>query len=392
MKRRYVLKNPAKLAAARAGDRLLAILAPFLRRPLPARPKVIGCLLLDHIGDVVLATPALRHLRISFPEARIVVFVGPWASQVLRGNPDVDEIVEFAAPWFRRDAEGRIIPGARRRGIKALTVLLREYSLDLALDFRGDFRHIVAMYRAAVSARAGFGITGGGLLLTAEAHYPIESHAVIRHLALALAVADRAKQGEEPPAGVIEGLSSQSLDEVTPEKNPLIYEIDADALSWAHQWALMHRILRPRAVLHPGAGRADKIWPAEKWHELLLGLRERGYSVIITGSPEEKRLALAVTGGSTPYGTAIAAGDATLVQTAALISGSELFVGEDTGPLHIAAATGVRTIGLFGANSDPEVWAPWSKNARVVTPAAPGREPMDGIEAHQILSVVDGVD
>ena len=82
--------------------RLLALLArPLARR----RPVAVASVLYvkpDHLGDLLLATPALAELRQRLPAARITALVGPWAAVVLRRNPDVDALLTCPFPGFER--------------------------------------------------------------------------------------------------------------------------------------------------------------------------------------------------------------------------------------------------------------------------------------------------
>ncbi|MCU0494799.1 MAG: hypothetical protein MUD01_24705, partial [Chloroflexaceae bacterium] len=83
--------------------RLLALLArPFVVRRAPAIPRRILVIKPDHLGDVLLATPALVRLRESFPQALIVALVGPWAAVVLAHNPTIDALLTLPFPGFDR--------------------------------------------------------------------------------------------------------------------------------------------------------------------------------------------------------------------------------------------------------------------------------------------------
>src|SRR4051794_12817113 len=82
--------------------RLIAIMAgPLARRPHSAIESILY-IKPDHLGDLLLATPALADLRRHHPRARIAALVGPWSELVLRRNPDVDVLLICPFPGFER--------------------------------------------------------------------------------------------------------------------------------------------------------------------------------------------------------------------------------------------------------------------------------------------------
>jgi ADP-heptose:LPS heptosyltransferase len=121
---------------------------------------------------------------------------------------------------------------------------------------------------------------------------------------------------------------------------------------------------KPYAVLRPGASAADKRWPVEHFASLARWLREeKGFAVVANLGPgdgdvaEETRRALAP--------EAVLFDSLDLRELTALLARAELFVGNDSGPTHIAAALGRPTVVIFGA-SNPVHWAPWQAPHRLV--------------------------
>jgi len=405
---KYVLVNPTKKALVRTVDAVGGLVYGKLIRRLtsgvstpPKQINSIGCLLLDHIGDVLMATPALAYLRKTYPDAKITAIVGPWARGVLEGNPDVDEIIEFTAPWFERDPEGILRTSGRQAGILGLRELFRTNWFDMVIDFRGDLRHIIAMARSPVPFTVGYGITGGGFMLSMEVPYPYGHHAVVKHLGLPVAVAVAAEPSSEsgprpvPNADTYLGGAGASAirpgELPMPADHPLVMPISSDSRGSIRSRIKLMSLLGLVAVVHPGAGRPDKIWQIEKWHALIKRLMLNGYSVLVSGSKAETELVEAVSGPFTatsegsgaPWSTpevdagmdvprrvVAMAGMTSLNELAALIDECDLYIGGDTGPTHIAASTSTPVVALYGENSDPIAWGPWGSNERVVTPHA----------------------
>lgn len=115
---------------------------------------------------------------------------------------------------------------------------------------------------------------------------------------------------------------------------------------------------RPYVLFVPGgsAHRLDKRWPAERYGQLGKILAERGYDVVIIGGPQESALARQI---QREVGQARdLTGRTDFAKVAVLGAKASLVVGNDTGPLHLAAATGSPTVVLFSSASDPELAAP----------------------------------
>jgi ADP-heptose:LPS heptosyltransferase len=113
---------------------------------------------------------------------------------------------------------------------------------------------------------------------------------------------------------------------------------------------------RPYAVLHPFASTALKQWPEQRFIELAAGLRQQGLTPVFIGTAQDQFGAFA--------GFEQAAGQS-LPETMGLIRGAALFVGNDSGPAHLAAAAGTPAVVLFGP-SDMEIWRPWKAHAEAL--------------------------
>lgn len=128
------------------------------------------------------------------------------------------------------------------------------------------------------------------------------------------------------------------------------------------------------AVMRPGASLPNKRWPAERFAEIARWLREaHGMATVVNLGPGDEAIAEEV---KRQFAPAVKSGSGAIVEgldlrgLIALLAGSSLFVGNDTGPTHIAAALGKRCVVVFGA-SDSKVWSPWKAEHRVVENAYP---------------------
>jgi heptosyltransferase III len=115
--------------------------------------------------------------------------------------------------------------------------------------------------------------------------------------------------------------------------------------------------LRPYVVIHPFASAPDKAWPAERFVSVAARLLSQGLQPVILAGPSDD---------ASPFEAFDVYRNAPLRDVKNLMSGAALFIGNDSGPAHIAAAFGVPVVVLFGP-SNPVTWAPWRTEARVLT-------------------------
>jgi heptosyltransferase-2/heptosyltransferase-3 len=187
------------------------------------------------------------------------------------------------------------------------------------------------------------------LLTDALPHKPTE-HVTVQALALVEHFATSHGQGEQR--------SSNPSDIL--QVAPILPE-DRD---WAALWLEAHGISPERTIvaIHPGAGGVAKHWVPARWTSVVNALLAAGYQVIVTGGPEEGALVRQVCSGITGTVHTII-GEASLGQLAAVFERCALVMGVDSGPLHLAAATGAQTAVLFGPG-DHLRFGPWGPPER----------------------------
>jgi heptosyltransferase-3 len=119
---------------------------------------------------------------------------------------------------------------------------------------------------------------------------------------------------------------------------------------------------RPYVVIHPASIMATKRWEARRFGEVARALAARGLTIVVTAGPGEESYTSQV--AHDIEGTVILLG-ITIAELAELIRGARLYVGNDSGPMHLAAAVGTPTVAVWGS-SDSRRWRPWGVNHRVV--------------------------
>jgi ADP-heptose:LPS heptosyltransferase len=284
------------------------------------------------LGDVALALPALRHLaRLGFT---VTLAVEPWLVGLCREGGAAATVLDLEALALHRLFAGPLgaaVP-ARLGGFDAVVSWLGA----------GD-----PGYRAALAALA-----PRVVVARARPDAGARRH-VARHLLETLAPLGSLPAGA-PPARLGVGPASAA---------------------WAETW-LAERGLGAAApvVVHPGAGAPAKVWPG--FGDLLARLRAEGHAVIVSAGPADAPAAPEAPDG-------IRAAGLPLERLAALIARARAFVGNDSGPTHLAAALGCPTVALFGP-TDPAVWAPLGPRVRVVA-GADVAAPWRGVTAERVM-------
>ncbi len=296
-------------------------------------PRNILGIKLVGLGDTVLMLTPLAALRREFPGARITVLVTPLSVGILTAQPSIDDTIVY--DLFGKD---RGIAGILR-----IVRSLRARKFDCVIDFEQHFQltSIVA-YLTGARRRLGFyfGESPRKGIFTDPVAIDPNRHMVDSYMHLLVPL----------------GLTSPAVQELERISIP---DEDAEPVE---KW-LSAAGIGPGDVLvgmHPGSGpRAPaKRWGAGNYAEIINRLvAEYDARVVITGSPGERELADTIIGLAGRAGVYNVAGELSIRQTAALIRECHLFISNDTGPMHMAAAVGTPTIGIFGPET-PVRYAP----------------------------------
>ena len=285
---------------------------------------------LRYIGDVVLCTPVLRAFKEAYPKANLVCVVNPGTEKVLGHNPHVDDVL--------------LLP--RGSVLKQFQFLrkLRSWGFDCVIDLTDGDRSAFMTAMTGAPIKIGFNHENRwrGMVYSQCVKAQYGTMHMVDYHAEAL----------------------KSIGVKLSGRNPEII-VNEKEVQKAQQLLQEHRLKnRPWIMIHPSARYWFKAWPAERFAALSDWLAGKGYSVVLVGDTqdkevEEKILRLA------QHKPLSFIGQTSLLELAALMKQCHLFVGNDGGPMHIAAAVGCPVLALFGP-SDPAVWGPKGNNTSVI--------------------------
>jgi heptosyltransferase-1 len=303
---------------------------------------------LGAMGDVIHALPAVAALRHAWPDAQIGWAIEERWAALLCARPELR--LDTRSPEKPLvDAVHTLDPRAWRaapfsdetwRELRGAFAGIRASRYDLAIDFQGLMKSAVVAQLSGASARAGLARTRE---TTATLFYTrriatAAAHVVNQNLQLANALT------RQPPPNA-----------------EFVLPRDPQAEQWCDQtvgragWSSF-------AILSPGAGWGAKLWPAERYGEVARALRMHGITSVVNHGPGEEALAQVVVQAA---GGAAASLRCSVAELLALTRRARIFVGGDTGPMHLAAALKVPVVALFGP-TDPQRNGPFGTRAVVL--------------------------
>ncbi len=280
---------------------------------------------LGSIGDIVHTLPALAAIRKAFADAEISWVVEERSSEILKGNPFIDNLIEVDTRRLRRRRDIDKIVHEAGRQLRGL----RRFGFDVSIDFQGLLKSAAIAKLSGAKRRWGFSRVGlrepmSRLLLTNTVQTPTQIHVIRKNLVLAAGALD------------IE-ISNSDLE----------FPIASSAENISEAEAVTEKSGGEFAILNPGGGWVTKLWHTERFGQLADRLwEEKGLRSVVTTGPNEDDLAEKVAANSR-------SGKLTFAQLSLkgfyeLAKRSRVYVGGDTGPTHIAVAAGMPVVGLFG--------------------------------------------
>ena len=304
---------------------------------------------LGAIGDVVRTLPALDLLARTRPHAGIDWLVEERSASLLEGHPQIRSVVIFP----RRELAslgGSLRLFAATALLRAQLARLRAADYHAVVDFQGSFKSAWLASRTGSARRFG----------PARGHGREASH---------LFYTDRVDPGPERMSRVernLRFLAAAGLVAPGAPSPPPRAQLPLTAADRAWAEGVLGSLApaaRPRVLLYPGTSerQAYKRWPADRYGRVAGRLADAGVQVLIAGGPgEEGMVEAACAAASSPPARVPRS---SLRQLAALLERTDLFVGGDTGPMHLAWAAGSKVLGLFGA-TDPVINAPYDPGRR----------------------------
>ncbi|RPI24940.1 MAG: lipopolysaccharide heptosyltransferase family protein [Acidobacteria bacterium] len=335
--------------------------------------KSVLVIKLSSVGDVVMATAAVSHLKAE-TGASITWIVDEGMASILDHNPLVDRLLLYPRDPFHKDSR-TALSFTRRSAELVRTLLSREY--DLAIDLQGRPRTYLLLQAARAGRKIGRGLFP--LLPQTVRH----RRSVQRHAVLAC----------------FETLDLLGLPR--PAEPRLFLPSTREDCSKVGQLLTSLGTARGRyAVILPATTWRSKTWPAEHWTKTADWLIGQGLDVILLGSSRDLEITERIRGNVKKPGRLFPLlGCLNLRELLPLFQGARLVLGGDTGPVHIAAATEVPIVALYGA-SDPLRTGPWPPG-RALTLTAPGcracrlpqcrRKCMPRLLPDQVIAAVEGL-
>jgi lipopolysaccharide heptosyltransferase I len=314
--------------------------APLLGKVLVVR--------LSAMGDIIHALPAITSLRAANPDLQIGWLVEQRWSELLGARetdrlaprspakPLVDcvHLANFKA-WRKA-----LLSDESWREMKALRHEVRSAKYDCALDLQGAIRSALAAQASGAPMRIG----------------PAEPREKPASLFYTRPISTLGAHVVDHALSIVSQAAGQALSYVPPQ-----FPVDPTAEAWADR--TLEQLGSDRlAILNPGAGWGAKCWPAESFGAVARALKELSLTSVVNHGPGEESLAQAVQASSSNNAIPLKCSVGELI---ALTRRASLFVGGDTGPMHLAAALGVPVVALFGPTR-PERNGPYATRSIVL--------------------------
>lgn len=289
------------------------------------------------IGDTILTVPFLRNLRAAYPDAQIDVLVGPQSGSVLDGCPYINNAIVFDTTRFHKYDSG----SGQKGNFLSYAWQLRTQKYDIAFVLKRSLSSALLAWLSGARYRVGYDTENRCLLLTHKVAWRQDIHEVESTL-------DVLRAGGVPISDThleawISPQEKQNIEALVPELQDN----------------------RLKVLIHAAAAHPDKIYPSEHWAKIIAQLKaQRNVLPFFTGAAQDHALYEEISRLSGVAGVNLA-GKLSLRQSMSLYQQMSLAICVDSGPAHLAAATGTPTIALFGP-TDPERWAPWGKQHQAI--------------------------
>lgn len=291
------------------------------------------------VGDAIMSIPALSAMRTRWPEAEITILARPWVAELYHGQSFADRVMTL-------DTKSRS-PFAMEKAARSL----RQEKFDCAVLLQNAFSAAWLVWRAQVPERIGYSRDGRGILLTKAVPVPrngqISPHETFYYLELLRR------------AGWLESI---------PQVTQISFAL-SDGAAEAAEARLCEKGMRrgvKRIALAPGAAYGSaKCWPPERFAAVSDALiDEFNADVILFGASSELEICRKIA-DRMQHRPVILAGQTSIGELPAFFSRCNLFIGNDSGAMHVAAAVGVPVVAVFGP-TDQHGTAPMTSQKRLV--------------------------
>jgi heptosyltransferase-2 len=298
------------------------------------------------VGDAVMAIPTLETIRVSKPNDEICVLARPVVADLFSGQRFTDRILQYD---FRGKHRGWL-------GRERLAAELRNEKFDIAVLLQNAFEAAWLVWRANIPVRIGYARDARRPLLTKPIPAPkegeIPSHESHYYLELLHRVGWASTPGAIPPIRLLVSEEARQRGDST------LRAVGARENVW-------------RCAIAPGASYgAAKCWPPERFAQLADRLiSECAADVIFFGTPGEKEIENRIRSHMKSRAIPLV-GETSMRELAALLASCSVFIGNDSGAMHVAAAVGLPVIGIFGS-TNPEGTSPVTEQFTLIRHAVP---------------------
>jgi heptosyltransferase-2 len=295
------------------------------------QPKRILIARTDRLGDVVLSTPVIRHMRKLFPYAHIAFMVRPENRDVVANNPHLDEVIVYDKRMAQRSFWSTVKFG----------LMLRKKKFDTAIALHPTNRVHIMLFLAQIPQRIGYDRKMGFLLTKKIPHSKQEGgrHEVDYNFSL---------------------LERSGFDVGKADRRPYMITTDNDK-------HLVGSVQKDSGIgdniiaVHPGASCPSKRWPPDRFAHTADVLSERYHcDIVLVGGDETSKYSKLVSSGMKHKAVDLT-GMLLVGELAELLSRCRLFISNDSGPVHVAVAVGTPVIAIFGRKDpglSPVRWGP----------------------------------
>jgi heptosyltransferase-2 len=291
------------------------------------------------IGDTILTVPFLRNLRRAEPDAYIAWVVAPGTAEVVKGIPYVDELIFWDPVTIHADSRGT----HRKAGEKLAFIRnLRAQNFDKVYVLKRSFSSALMGYLCGAKKRIGFATEGRSFLLTTAVAYRHDQHEVDNFL-------------DVLKADGVAVTDNQLEYWTTPTEEKSVDELLALNGIGPHE---------PLIALHPFSAIVQRGWHLDNFASLATDLANASYRPLILGAANDRGQ---FSTAANKFGSSAIdlVGKSSLRVTMALLKRCALFVGNDSGIMHLAAAADIPLVAIFGPQS-PVKFGPWNRRATVI--------------------------
>ncbi|UCG35370.1 MAG: lipopolysaccharide heptosyltransferase II [Candidatus Omnitrophota bacterium] len=293
------------------------------------KPHKILIVRTDRLGDVILSTPVIKNLRVAFPQAHIAFMCRPYTKAALEGNPYLDEVIVYDKYGKHKSTWASI----------KFSQDLRKKKFDWALILHPTNRAHLVTYFAKIPFRIGWDKKMGFLLTERLKHTKQQGR----------------KHETEYTLDILKTLNIDTEDKTT------YFPISEKADKKIEELLIKEGLEREEKfiVIHPSASCRSKRWPPDYFSKLVKALKEKtNLKIAVISAAEEKGVAQEIVEKNEVIDLRA---KLAIAEVGSLLKRAELFISNDSGPVHIAAALNTPVISIFGRKDpglSPLRWAP----------------------------------